>query len=482
MKSRRTTLVFAAIIVVFLFAGPTIGSSGNAALAKPPSPFFTSTAPYITMANTSDSVKPIITAGDTVNGYTMQKIPDGLGAVKERGNVVLYMNHEQSGAAAEGGFSHVSRLTLSGTNAGVLSGEYLIDGTEGYERLCSAFLATDVGKNPVFLTGEEVDNGVIIGVKDDGQKVEMPWLGLFAHENQIVATRYLSDDEDGKGKIVILEMEDGSATKSELYMYIANSTQDLFGGKGKLYVFAADDSAHKSFKDIYYSTGAMQGHFVPLNWNHTTQNNVDLQNEAASKGAFEFVRLEDGAFDKRPEVTNIMYFADTGNDKDNTGALITPGANGQLFKNGRIYKLELGASDPTEAAIRVIADGDDPTAPGYNFMHNPDNLDISKNSLMIQEDPNGYNRLSPTESPYDITRNAKVIQGTLDTIDSGSATLNAVAYVNQSADLAAKHGEWESSGIIDTSKIYGKGTWMLDVQAHSISEGGQLLVIKVADS
>jgi hypothetical protein len=58
-------------------------------------------------------------------------------------------------------------------------------------------------------------------------------------------------------------------------------------------------------------------------------------------------------------------------------------------------------------------------------------------------------------------------------------------------------GTWESSGIIDASRVLGKGWWLLDVQAHnstapqpgptlapnsSTGENGQLLAIKVPDS
>ena len=58
-------------------------------------------------------------------------------------------------------------------------------------------------------------------------------------------------------------------------------------------------------------------------------------------------------------------------------------------------------------------------------------------------------------------------------------------------------GSWETSGIIDASALYGAGTWLLDVQAHTVDsllasqlqgfttdqkvvEGGQLLLMTVA--
>jgi hypothetical protein len=55
---------------------------------------------------------------------------------------------------------------------------------------------------------------------------------------------------------------------------------------------------------------------------------------------------------------------------------------------------------------------------------------------------------------------------------------------------------WESSGIIDASEFYGPGSWLLDVQAHSLfvegptlidginfkTEGGQLILLRVDGS
>jgi hypothetical protein len=55
---------------------------------------------------------------------------------------------------------------------------------------------------------------------------------------------------------------------------------------------------------------------------------------------------------------------------------------------------------------------------------------------------------------------------------------------------------WESSGIIDASQWLGEGTWLFDIQAHTLpftyqdgpnkvsisKEGGQLLYLKVPKS
>ena len=70
-----------------------------------------------------------------------------------------------------------------------------------------------------------------------------------------------------------------------------------------------------------------------------------------------------------------------------------------------------------------------------------------------------------------------------------STSLTPVARLDQSefdtlTDPGVKAGEWELSGIIDASNLFGPGAWLVDVQAHSLKvpqfgggdEGGQLLV------
>ncbi|MDH4177735.1 MAG: hypothetical protein OEW31_10490 [Thermoleophilia bacterium] len=57
---------------------------------------------------------------------------------------------------------------------------------------------------------------------------------------------------------------------------------------------------------------------------------------------------------------------------------------------------------------------------------------------------------------------------------------------------AAARGSWESSGIVDASAAFGKGAFLVDVQAHGLEletasgsgfeyrrEAGQLLLLRV---
>jgi hypothetical protein len=96
---------------------------------------------------------------------------------------------------------------------------------------------------------------------------------------------------------------------------------------------------------------------------------------------------------------------------------------------------------------------------------------------MIDEDRIDGNRLNAT-SPYDVTENAQILKVDL----ANSTSIVPIALVNQIEDREAAHGDWESSGILDVSKYFGGGAWLVDVQAHTIDEGGQLLLLTIPGS
>jgi len=55
--------------------------------------------------------------------------------------------------------------------------------------------------------------------------------------------------------------------------------------------------------------------------------------------------------------------------------------------------------------------------------------------------------------------------------------------INQSQDVSyPKPGEWESSVIIEVFDKFGKGTWLLYIQAHTLGDGGQLLLMNIPRS
>jgi len=103
--------------------------------------FWTGTPAMLEGTQSNVTVKPLLTVGDTVGGYTFEAIPDGI-SVRPRGQgrVDLYVNHETSkvpfpyvtaGPTAlnsENDFDNaqVSQLILNQHSAGVLNGSFAI--------------------------------------------------------------------------------------------------------------------------------------------------------------------------------------------------------------------------------------------------------------------------------------------------------------------------------------------------------------------
>jgi secreted PhoX family phosphatase len=412
-------------------------------------------------------IVPLLTSGEMVGDYQMAGVPDGLGAAKVGDEVVLFMNHELTTNEDEN-ISHarVSRLVLDPSSAAVTSGSYIFDGTEGWERLCSASMAgPEAGfTNPVFLTGEESTGGqyggTAVGIDAaSGSVTELPWLGHLAHENQVAIPGFT-----GKSVVVIT---DDNADGSELYMYVADGPEGILDGSGQLYVFKADNAANTS--DAKKGTD-LTGTFVAIDQSSNTDADT-LQAAADSAAAFKFVRLEDVTYDRTN--TTTIYFADTGDDQDPN-----LDANGNPFtKNGRLYTLTLDAADPTKVTkFTVLLDGD-----AGDDIKNPDNIDANATTILICEDRNGYNRAENSDDT-----------GRLLAYDIASGSLSTLAKCDQSdgdgvLDAGDEAGSWESSGVLNVEDLFGAGTWLVDVQAHSIKvpqfgkedEGGQLLLLRL---
>jgi hypothetical protein len=169
------------------------------------------------------------------------------------------------------------------------------------------------------------------------------------------------------------------------------------------------------------------------------------------------------------------------------------------YPNGRIFKFVLHPTDPlkvTSLSVLIDADGAGPGVPGV--MHQPDNLETTADSLLIQEDPGSHNQFALSD-PNGV--GARVWK-----YDLSDGSFVPVLEVDQSLDEtprydvdttpAASKGAWESSGIIDASDIWGPGWFLIDVQAGSLilesvagelggqtvqfeREGGQLLRVRI---
>jgi len=173
-----------------------------------------------------------------------------------------------------------------------------------------------------------------------------------------------------------------------------------------------------------------------------------------------------------------------------------------------VWKLVLDPDDPTEvASLSILVEGDDSEVKTVGEIHQPDNIESTAHSLLIQEDP-GSSQQFPVGSdvPGSANFDPRATTARVWQYDLATGTKRVVAKVNQSADESAADkdatptrgnvGAWESSGIVDASSVFGPGAFLLDVQAGTFviqeevriegpdtltyqREGGQLGLLRI---
>jgi hypothetical protein len=436
-RSVRSSIISLAVLaLVFSSVGVAGGAPGSGGSAG----FITSRPPQLVPLRSGVTIKPLLSAGDIVGGYQATGVMDGLGAYRSSGtSVEVFMNHELEGADPT--WARVSHLTLS-NSGGILSGRYAVTGTEGYEDFCSSSLAMIEG-HPWYFLGEETltsGKGRALAIDATNDQVhQLPWLGRFEHENVVPMTSLA-------GQGVFLELtEDEEAGLSQHYLYRAQTMADLLAGRGQLYVWVPDRAldGDPSPNDITKGQ-TIQGTFQPVPTS-ATADYATLEDYAQSVHAFDFVRPEDAT--EIPGQPGVFYMADTGTK------------NSEDF-DGRIYRFAHNLSNPLKASLRVVLDST------VDALRNPDNLGASMRGVMIQEDRNADNRKGKPPGQDSLGG-----YGRVGFYSFATGALTWYARVNTPARDAQQYGEgsWESSGIIDTSKIFGPGTWLLDVQAHTRS-------------
>ena len=451
-------IVLGAVLAVVACVLAAVGLAGSAPGFKTARP-----AQLVPMAP-GVVVDPILSVGDIVPGttYQMSGIPDGLGAYKDGQNRLhVLMNHELGRsfpALPPGVDTRISKVTLNRDTHGVLSATYLFNGTEGFERFCSSTLEVIEG-TPYYFTGEETintghDGSSIVMNAETGEWWETAHFGHFQHENVVPVERIR--------KFMVVSTDDDfrPGQPAYLFAYIADSFEAAVSGdptKGSLYVWKAADSSETA---VGWNKGdTIPGEFVPLTQAENA-NSTTLKNAATAKGAFRFARLEDAA--TAQQVAGRVYFADTGKV-------------GEATLRGRLYQMDIDPSDPTKASVTLLADGD-----AGDDMVNPDNIDTSVHSVVIQED---------REAPFRAIHNRVLVY------DIKSGAIRPVARVNTPPPLPP--GQWESSGVINAQTLLGNDWWIVDVQAHStfapqpgptlapntgVGEDGQLLALYIPDS
>lgn len=415
----------------------------------------------------------LLTVGDTApNGGIFAPIPDGLGGYSDGTSLILFANHEltSSGVLDNNGvaqftFARVSRTVLDPRARTVSDLTYVVTGAEQYQRLCSA---TYVGAREGFpsgyyFTGEEsgggVHDGIQLAIGQDGVVHELPWMGRYAHENQIAVPF--------PGKVVTVGMDDTRGA-SELYLYVGDTEADVINGTGRLYVFTTPNAVDVS---QLKEGGKYPGTFVEVA-NAAAMSSAQLGTAVKSLGAFPFVRLEDADYQKGLGVDGnpAIYFVDTGNDVTFcTGGVVCD-------QYGSIYRMVFDRNDPTKATLILLE-----RSQGWQTeWASPDNISAGRNSLMVQEDP-----AVPT-----FARAPRIYQFGFGANGRLSSRGRAVVELDNPNCVDAQGTCWESSGILDASAWMGPGSWLFDIQAHSLAapaanltrENGQLLLLRIKGS
>ncbi len=500
------------------------------------------------------------------SGYRYEAIPDGIALkTRGHGRVDLYVNHETSrvpfpytpAAPTEANSQNdydnaqLSLLSLSQHGAGVLQGSIAIGSQSNYQRFCSNYLGTakEGFDRPIVLTNEEAvewvnrtgaawpatvgspaarQSGVVVAYDVRSGKHQPIWgMGRFNHENSVPLP--------GFHQVVTLSSDDTFASnpaQSQVYSYIARDAGALLHDRGDLWAFVSDTPGYDDYYDFAPGdTTSIQGHFVKVPKDIATGRNPDgTDMVAADKGypappgggawatsadgtpvdgpqwvlehwgdlnhVFQFVRVEDIAYDKRPGAGNVVYLADSG--RGSSGA---PGAG--TSTNGRIWKMVLDPADPTHVtSLSILIEGDDQAVKTPGEIHQPDNLETTQHSLLIQEDPGSSQHFNPGEPN---ATEARIWRYDL----AGGGPAAVVAKVDQSADGGptdvdglpnGKLGAWESTGIVDASSAFGPGAFLVNIQAHTLwvqkspgadnvappgpdftdkREGGQLVLLRI---
>jgi hypothetical protein len=400
----------------------------------------------------------------------------------------------------------------------------------------------------------EKEAGVVVALDaKNGKHHPVYGMGRHNHENDVAIPGFddlvvlSGDDTFTSGPLTI--PAGGPITvppatrpaQSQLYSYIASDTDSLLADKGDLWAFVSDNASFNDYYDFTPgSTQSVSGHFIKVPKNIATGLDTDgSELKAADVGfplpptdgswqrdlrtttplgidgpqwvleywsqlnnVFQFVRVEDIAYDKRPGMGNVVYVVDTGRGSSGQGAGIST--------NGRVWKMVLDPDHPTSvSSLSVFVEGDDSVVKTLNEIHQPDNVETTATGLLVTEDPGSSQQFTAAQQVSDAAR-ATTARLWWVPFAPGAAP-QVVVKIDQGADggptdvdgrAAGNWGAWETSGIVDASAAFGPGSYLIDVQAHTLwvqkapgedtfidansdpdftykREGGQLLLLKI---
>ena len=417
---------------------------------------------------------------------------------------------------------------------------------------------------PALDSTAQEENGVVLALDvATGEYHAIYGMGRHNHENDVAIP--------GFDKLVVMSGDDTFTSapltippggplaagtvpaNSQLYSYQAGNTKTLLDDKGQLYAFVSDDPSVTDYYDFAPgSSDEISGHFIKVPKNIATGKNADgseimsadvgypapptngswqreVRNPAIGidgpqwvleywsdlNHVFQFVRVEDIAYDKRPGMGNVVYVVDSGRGRTALQTLDTPFRS----TNGRVWKMVLDPDNPKKVdSFSIQVEGDDHPVKTFDEVHQPDNIETTQTGLLLTEDPGSSQQFTPDEQGLDNATTARLwyvpFSGTPDIVAEVDQSLDETAIDVDPADVGptfangafpispGNWGAWESTGIVDASAAFGPGAFLINIQAHTLwmntavgpdtfidldsnpdynfkREGGQLLLIRI---
>jgi hypothetical protein len=387
---------------------------------------------------------------------------------------------------------------------------------EGLDRFCSAqyIEAEQFGdgrglEDAIFFTGEETDGGTEFALNPATNTLyALPWMGRAAWENVTELDTGTTD------KVALLIGDDREAAPLLMYVGEKDTSQDAdFLARnglsiGKLYAwkpdtFVADtptfidEEGEEVDADIapdpfgFNGTGNNQaGTWVEIDYYRPdlagtavdTNEDESIQDElgydemgfatqaqqdqlAIDAGAFQFSRPEDVA--TNPEDGTIAVLASTGRD-----------SRFAIDSWGTTYKIDTEfdeSGSPLIAQLDILYDGDDAgngqfDSPDFG-LRSPDNLDWADDGYIYIQEDRSFDEFGLTSGE----------ETSIWQLAPETGELTRIAQMDRSALPEGQTdgepddiGNWESSGILDVSALFGEepGTrFVYGVQAHSLEDG-----------
>ena len=436
---------------------------------------------------------------------------------------------------------------------------YLATSKEGFDREILftneespdyVFRQEDSWPPPIGDANEE-ENGVVVALDVKSKQYHVIYgMGRHNHENSVAIPGFddlvvvSGDDTFTSGPLTIPpggpNTQTSAASQSQLYSYIASDTDSLLNDEGDLWAFVSDNPSFDDYYDfVPGSAQTVSGHFIEVPKNIATGKNPDgseitsadvgypapptdgswqrdlrttvptgidgpqwvLEYWSQLNNVFDFVRVEDTAYDKRPGMGNVVYIVDSGRG---TAGISEPGRS----SNGRVWKMVLDPDDPTVVdSLSIAVEGDDNPVKTLGEIHQPDNIETTQTGLLVTEDPGSSQQFVLADQGLPNATTARLWY-----VPFSGASPEVVVKINQSADGEGTDvdgrpdgnwGAWETTGIVDASAAFGPGAFLINVQAHTLwvekadgpdtfidaetvnpdftfkREGGQLLLIRI---